>query len=191
MTIIANNCIGGSIYRDLKLPYQTPTASVQIFPTQFPKFCSNLKYYMEQELIQYPLVGFSEAYMKIRDDFFGKGNYLDKPYALLGDILLCFQHDNSFAEAKAKWDRRKTRIDYKHLGFLFYVRYDRYRESAEEFVRLQLPNSATLTQGFTVPNCYRVDVDEGRMFLDWKNGKHYYEQSFDKMKFINEVNDAT
>ena len=115
-------------------------------------------------------------------------------FGLLGDIPLCFQHDTSFYEAKAKWDRRVNRIDYKHIGFLFYVRYERYWEYAQKFASLNLPNSATFTQGFTlydVPNCYRVDVDEGRMFLDRKNGKHYYEQNFDKMKFIKEVENAT
>ena len=49
------------------------------------------------------------------------------------DVLVCFQHYDTFEEAKKKWDERKKRVDYDHIGYIFHVRGPEYQFEAEEF----------------------------------------------------------
>lgn len=189
MTIIANNCIGGSIYRDLKRQYKTPTVDIHIFPQQWCKFCTNLKHYMDVELVEYPVEELSDYHKEIVTSLLG-GINTDHPYGLIDDIVIFFHHSDDFKTAKEKWDRRKQRIDYEHIGYMFYVRYPKFKEYAIEFANLNLPNSAIFLQDTDVPcrkNMYRVDVPEGEMFLSQHKGKHNYEQNFDKLAFIKQI----
>ena len=103
------------------------------------------------------------------------------------DIIICFQHYPTFADAKAAWDRRKKRIDYNHIGFLFYLAWDFDQKRALEFAGLGLKHVTIFTERFDIgiPH-FRVDPPEGAHFLDIaENGKKYYEQVFENI--INDV----
>ena len=98
-SIICNNCIGGVIYHSLGKKFLSPTINLYITPSDFVKFCSNLKYYLALELNE------------VSTEF-------DYPVGRLGDILIYFKHYNNFSEAKEKWNERKLRINFNNI-FIF------------------------------------------------------------------------
>lgn len=94
-TIIAQNCIGGVFYHDMGLPFQTPTVNLFLYAPDFVKFASNLPHYLNCPL-------------QLR-----WGN--DYPVATLDDLTVHFMHYESCTEAKAIWERRKSRIRFDRL----------------------------------------------------------------------------
>ncbi len=98
-SIVANSCIGSVIYHKLGIPFQTPFIGISWDNKDFPKLASNLKNYMLEDL-----------------SFIDVG----KPYptALLGDVLLHFEHYVDEKQARFLWNKRKTRLDYDSLYFI-------------------------------------------------------------------------
>lgn len=111
-TIISNTCIAGKIYHDLGLKFLTPTINLYIKPEQFVKFCSNLKYYLNQPIVQV------------------KGNY-KYPVGQIEDIFLYFKHYKTFDEAVTKWNERKSRIVWDNM---FVMMTDRHLDIENEAI---------------------------------------------------------
>ena len=110
-TIIGNNCVCGAIYRDLGLPYSSPTANVLIPPTDFLRFASDLEYYLKcvpEEVIM-------EKGSVIENATFPAG-VLKKGEE---QVLIIFMHDKTFEEGKEKWLRRCKRVDMNNLYIVF------------------------------------------------------------------------
>lgn len=103
VTLIASNCNGCCILHDLGLKFNSPFVNLWIEPSDFIKLCENLKDYL-----QYDLVFITPAEKEIT-----------YPVALLKDIKLYFQHYSSEEEAALAWNRRKGRINFDNLYFLF------------------------------------------------------------------------
>lgn len=152
-TIISNNCTGGAVCHELGMEFKSPTVNLQILPEDFPRFCKKLKIYMTKELYEARTYTNHER-SNLNKMFGGIPNF---PIALVGDILVCFQHYATFDEAKAKWDERKAKIDYDHIGYIFHARGKEYRAEAEEFLALDLPNKLCITQNFEIPGSVRMD----------------------------------
>lgn len=95
-TIISSNCSGTYMYYDLGMRYLTPTVNLSIDMNDFVKMVNNLRWYMEQELVEAEEEG-------------------SCPIGLLGDIKICFMHYDTFHEAKMKWEDRKQRIHWDNL----------------------------------------------------------------------------
>lgn len=100
-TIISNTCIGGVIYHDLGIRFQSPTINVYIRPKDFVKFCENISFYLTLPLIEVPY-----------------NAQIGYPVGQLGDITLYCKHYATFEEAKQMWDSRKNRIDWDHIYFI-------------------------------------------------------------------------
>lgn len=146
-TIISNNCAGGYLYMDLGLQYSSPTMWLQILPGQFPKFCKNLKHYMSCELVECK-EGLSNDYMSQIVDLIGQQPTF--PIGLLDDIVVLFQHYKTFEDARDKWNRRKERIDYNHIVYLFVL--DKpYYDAAIEFGKSGLKNSILCIRDYSIP----------------------------------------
>ena len=156
-TIISNNCTGGAVLHELGMEFKTPTINLQILPEQYPKFCERLDYYMSQELKEIHPEDFDQWQRIWLDKMFRC--IPDMPFGILDDVLVCFQHYPTFAEAKTKWDERKGKIDYDRIGYIFHARGEEYRVEAEKFVAMELPNGLCLTQGFDVFGAVRFDGD--------------------------------
>ena len=188
-TIIANNCIAGNMLHDLGLRFNTPTINLQILPREYIKFCQNFRHYMETEVTEYKQSNLSNIHKYDLINMFGHVPVNEFPYGLCDDILIVFQHYGTFAEAKDAWDRRKARVDYDHIGFMFYIAWEYDRHKAAQFLDLKLKHSVVFTEKFDVdfPH-FRIDPPEGGHFLDIaSNGKKYFEQVFDSKKFVDEV----
>ncbi len=98
-TIISSNCIGGVVCSDMHLKFCSPTVNLYILPSDFVKFCKNLEFYLNQNLV----------FMQ---------SDVGCPTAMLGDITIYFLHYKDEKDAKEKWDLRKLRVDYDNLYFV-------------------------------------------------------------------------
>ena len=174
-TIISNNCSGGAVLHDLGMEFKTPTINLQIFPEDFTRFCINLKYYMSCELVEVHNFTAYEEHNFIK--MFG--GIPKMPFGLIGDVIVCFQHYETFSEAKEKWDERKERIDYDHIGYLFHARGPEYQHEAEEFIDSSLPNKLCITEGFVVPGSIPLYPKEGDNAFSAVNGKFLIVQAAD------------
>ena len=127
-TIISNNCTGGAVCHELGMEFRTPTINLQILPEDYSRFCTNLGEYMEKELYEARLL-----LQQDREKLFKMfGGIPDFPIGNVGDVLVCFQHYGTFQEAKEKWNERKAKIDYDHIGYIFHARGEEYKAEAEQ-----------------------------------------------------------
>ena len=112
-SIICNNCWGGFVYRRYGLGYLTPTVGTYFFAEDFIKLCQDVRHYMETPLVFIPC-----AESKHKEALIQKG----QQQVLIGkldDIEVVFLHYHTEQEAKEKWERRASRINYDNLIFKF------------------------------------------------------------------------
>lgn len=166
-SIISNNCTGAAISHDMGMEFLSPTVNLQILPEEFPKFCKDIKTYMTADIREYRNVSTKHSAMLYK--MFG--GIPDMPLGLCGDIMVCFQHYDTFLEARAKWDERKWRVRYDEIGYLFHARGSEYKEELESFIRLGLPHSFALAEGFSCDGAVRFDPPEGGNGFSAVNGK--------------------
>lgn len=107
-TIISSNCIGGSIYKDFNLPFNSPTIGLFIHGKDYVKFCTNLHYYLSMSLTKAEVSKWA-----------GVVNY---PVGIIGDIEIHFLHYDSFEAARDKWEKRRARVNYDNI---YYIMTDR------------------------------------------------------------------
>ncbi len=105
-SIICNNCVGGAIYRDLGLPYLSPTANVLIKPNDFTRFVNDLEYYLNctPEEIFIDGITYPVGVLKKGEE----------------QVVLHFMHDGTFEKGKEKWLRRCQRVDLDNLYVIFH-----------------------------------------------------------------------
>ncbi len=125
-TIIASNCIGTIMYHDMGLEFKTPTVNLTIGMPDLVKMAGNLRWYMEQELVECTAQG-------------------SCPTGLLGDIRVNFVHYDSFAEGKKKWEERRRRINWDRIVLVGADRDECDDEVLQAFDRLPWPNKLLFT----------------------------------------------
>ena len=101
-SIICNNCIGGIIYSDMKLKFNSPTINLFFFAPDYIKFVENLIFYFTQNLV----FSFKSKYYQ---------SDVKYPVGILHDIEIHFLHYSSFQECELNWYKRIGRIDYKNV----------------------------------------------------------------------------
>ncbi|MCR5249797.1 MAG: DUF1919 domain-containing protein [Lachnospiraceae bacterium] len=113
-SLISMNCTGGMIYHELRLQFCSPTINLFFSAEDFVKLCSDLKGYLEKEVVEvespYPY-----------------------PVGMLGDLTVHFMHYPTFAEAKRKWDERCARVNYDNVYLLMCDRDGCTEELARRF----------------------------------------------------------
>ncbi len=98
VSIISMNCTGGILYHDLGLKFLSPTVNLFMRAEDFIKFCENMEHYLAVD-----------EFEEVTDLDIVQGRKY--PIARLHDILLYLVHYKSVAEAEAKWNERKQRIN--------------------------------------------------------------------------------
>lgn len=101
VSVIASNCKGALILYDLGIRFNSPFVNLWIKPKDFIKMLKELDKYMKTELTETTELG------------------IDYPIGKIGDISVYFQHYQTFAQAKQKWDERKKRINKDNLFVIF------------------------------------------------------------------------
>ena len=173
-SIIASNCVGTIIYHDLDLPFLSPTINLTIEMDDFIRFAENLKWYMEQEIVE--LKG-------------EKGC----PAGMLGDVKINFVHYDTFEEGVRKWEERKERINWDNLLLIGSERDGCSYETLERFDRLPYENKVILTRVRypEISSAYCIEglekKEELGMVLNYKKQffRRRYLDDFDYVAFIN------
>lgn len=117
VSIISNNCIGGILYHDLGLRFNSPTINTLIYGDEFIEFINNLKSYISC-VLTYDIS--STTY----------------PIGILAPIdkqaiHIHFLHSTNFEKAKFDWEKRKNRIDYDNI-FVIYEHFNNFDNSIIE-----------------------------------------------------------
>ncbi|WP_158621824.1 DUF1919 domain-containing protein [Helicobacter sp. MIT 05-5293] len=198
MRILSNNCIGGFLYQDYHLPYQTPLAMLQIAPNDFVQFLSNLDDYLG-----YELENIESHNTKVIETFVSLGGSanITFPVGKLGEIIVFFQHSKSFQEAKESWNRRIMRFQkdksqiYVILNLMGYSHFMANKESGvrviNEFLELPYEKKILLHTDAKIASIYPNQQEVayvGEIQNAWfdfieanpHNRKNYHRFDFDK-----------
>lgn len=179
-TFLCPNCIGGILFHDLGLQFQSPTVNLMMFQTDFAKFVLNLDHYLAQELafFQYPDYSF--------------------PCARLGDITIHFTHYHTEEEAAQKWAERSARIDRDNLFVFLEERDGLTREDMLQLGRIHARGLVIFTANaypdipyaLQIPK-YASDGEVGNVLAkSYLDDSREYEKYFDFVKWFNEGNGA-
>lgn len=171
VTLIANNCIAGVIYKDFSLQFCSPTVDLYFFHDCYAKFISNLDYYLSKKL---------EPEKSSR---YGNFNY---PIARLNDIEIHFMHYTSFQEAEDAWERRCARINKNEIRIIDIAREgwkDEHLKIFESvgFDKVLLHKKDLKKSDVININIYEKKSEVGEMIGDGKIWYYY----FDVPHFIN------
>ena len=139
-SILANNCWGGIVSRDRRLPYNSPTCGTYFFAKEYLRFLSDPHRYLAMELEEVPM-----AESRYAKEILEKEGREDVTVGRMGDVEVVLLHYPTFAEAKEKWDRRKARIRLDNLLVKFSDQNGFSPEDYETFRNLEFKNKLFLT----------------------------------------------
>ena len=111
-TIISNNCWGGECYESYNLIKQSPTIGLFFMATDYIKFISNIKHYLNQKIEFINPKESKYFYSLKKDPHFGS-----YPVGKLDDIEIFFMHYSSEEQVLKKWNRRIKRINFEKLPY--------------------------------------------------------------------------
>ena len=138
-SILANNCWGGIVSRDRRLPYNSPTCGTYFFSKDYLRFLSDVHRYLETELEELPVR--ESRYAEELVSLHGEEVVLGR----MDDVEVVLLHYPTFAEAKEKWDRRKKRIRWDNLLVKYSDQNGFVPEDFETFRELPFANRLFLT----------------------------------------------
>mgnify|MGYP001048881223 FL=1 len=173
-SIISSNCIGMFMYKDMELPYLSPTINLSIPMNDFVKMAENLRWYMEQKITQ----------AETKEDY---------PVGFLGDVEIRFIHYSTFEEAVWKWEERKKRINWDNLFIAGAERDGCTYETIRRFQQLPYKNKVIFTHVRypEFPSAYYIKGFEEEKevgvitFFKEQFFKRRYLDDFDYVKFLN------
>ena len=109
-TVISNNCWGGMLYESYDLPKGSPTVGLFFMADDYIKFLRDLKGYTSKALSFIPPETSRYAAELKNDKRFGT-----YPIGVIDDIEIMFLHYHSEQEAREKWARRCSRINWDKM----------------------------------------------------------------------------
>lgn len=171
-SLFSHNCLGGVMYHDLGVEFQSPVINMRFTPHDFIRMITNLDRYMHETIV------FIEADKKY-------------PVGVLGDIVIEFVHYKTQEEVIEKWENRKKRI---HKDNMFFMCNDEGLTYDEMKLYDSLPYKNKILFS-SVPrdeikcSVYCPDFPEYTnveliQFSNWF-GKRYYQEYFDYVKWFN------
>lgn len=126
-TVISNDCWGAEVYKHFDLPFNTPFIGLMLMAPCYLEFLARPRHYAAQPLVFQPASRYDEI-NRIRANW--KHTF---PIATLGtdeedgkSIEIQFLHYESEAEAREKWNRRVSRMNWDNL----FVKFDGSKDFA-------------------------------------------------------------
>lgn len=176
VSIISSNCSGAFMYYDLGMRYLSPTVNLSIEMNDFVKMVKNLKWYMEQELVE-----LNE-----------KSEY---PMGILGDVKIYFIHYDSFKDAKTKWEERKKRINWDNIFIVGSEKDQCTYDTIKNFEQLPYKNKVIFTHKeypeFSSAYCIKgfEEKEELGVITNFKDQilKRRYLDDFNYVEFLNHM----
>lgn len=154
-TIISNNCWGGMIYESYNLPKMSPTVGLFFVASDYIEFISDLKGYIYGEL---SFIKPSESRWISMPEISADKRFGTYPVGLLSNgkhtIEIFFLHYKDENEARRKWERRVSRINWEKLIIKFNDQNGCTEKDVSEFMRFNYPNKLFFT-------CKRWKEQEG------------------------------
>ena len=138
-TIISNNCWGGMIYESYNLQKLTPTVGLYFMASDYIKFISNIKKYVLEDLV---FISPKESKWLTSKE---TQDSIKCPIARLDDIEIYFLHYHSEEEARDKWTRRCSRINWDRILFKFNDQNGCTEEDLKAFINLPYKNKVFFT----------------------------------------------
>lgn len=186
VTLITQNCIGGVLYHEYGLNFQSPTINLFIEDESFVKFVENLEYYLS-----IPATAFTDCFIDPIDD------NIRYPKIRIDDIEVCCLHYKSCQEAVQAWERRRARVKWDNIRVI--ANSWNLHENTELIKRVCGTKYKTicLTYGnYDIPNCVQLkgnmwELDNRGIIrpnvTDFIPGTiyRYYEKQFDFRKWMN------
>ncbi|MBX2901203.1 MAG: DUF1919 domain-containing protein [Cyclobacteriaceae bacterium] len=142
-TVVSNNCWGGILYQDLKLPYQTPFVNMFMFADCYLKLATDFKTYMQKEL-------------RISDQSRYFTHPATYPVGHLGDVEIHFIHYTFQQPVAAVWARRTKRINYDKLFFVLSERDGCNAQHVHAFLKLPFPKLAFTRYRYNSHEAFRI-----------------------------------
>lgn len=173
-TLISSNCMGGLIYHNLGLRFNSPTINMQMYTDEYYNFVMNLEDYLSKDIV------FIEPDGGI-------------PVGMLGDMKIHFTHYATNEEALKKWNERKSRIDFDNLYILFNDKDGITEEQIRSLKKVNCRNLCVFTSKeypdlpytFCVKK-YRGQPCVGNLLKKSKlTGLREFEEIFDYVKWLN------
>lgn len=112
-SIISNNCSGGYVYQYFGIKYNSPTEGLYFTTEDYVKLAQNPLYFFSKE-IEFISSGNSKNKELLKDSV----NWGNFPIGKIEDLEVYFLHYENETEAKEKWIRRVSRINYNNIYFL-------------------------------------------------------------------------
>lgn len=167
-TIFCNTCIGGYIYHRLGLEFTSPTINLWFSSDDMVRFLASPNSYFSADL---KCIGTENGH----------------PVCELNDIVLHFNHYDSFASAKDDWERRKQRVN---LNNCYAIIVDMSNTLNEKDKRLE--SLSTKYKNIVVLN---TKINSGifkKIVVKYDDEWHYnffgihdWEKQWDFVKFLN------
>ena len=167
VSIISDDCWGGEYYRELGIPYLTPTIGLWINAPGYIDFICNLRDNLHAEIC------FTDSAYHF-------------PFCRLNGVEIGFMHYKSQEETNAKWRRRCERVNPDRLFFkIDFGRPGFTMDDIERWNEIALPNSIAL-----VNEKFRgCRVHNGIHLPDWKlDGAKQYAISKKYFSLISWIN---
>jgi uncharacterized protein (DUF1919 family) len=180
-SIISNNCWGGLIYQYFGLKFSSPFVGLFVFAKDYLKLISNLNYYISMDLKFISLVESKYSKEIIKYQIHEKGY----PIGLLQDIEIHFLHYKDKEEARDKWERRKSRLNYHDLIVKYNDQNLANENDIEEFCKLDFKKKIVLTaKKYPYECCVELKNENGRCIInEWKN----FKKTVNIIRFMNEL----
>ena len=171
--LISNNCLGRRLYQILGRDYNTPFVGLFMMPECFTELVVHFEEYMSRDL------------QFVNESKYSNHNQQRKtgkryPIGIIGNAEIHFLHYESEQEALEKWNRRKSRIDYKHLYYVMVANgpYDDAMlvqfagTDAENKVCFSRDNELQLPTAVYVPS---EDPDMGNLYSQYQRFVGYFD----------------
>lgn len=171
ISILCGNCIGGYMYYQLGVRFDSPTVNLVI--TDMYKYIMNLDYYNTRKLLN-------------TNEFVGGGI----PIAILDDIRIVLTHYATFDEGKSAWEKRVPRI---HRDNMYVIDSDISldEEKLRNYGTLKCKKLIIFTaKKYDYPYCFQVreftNADKcGNILGKTITGKWKFEKFFDWVGWLN------
>lgn len=177
--VIANNCWGAEIYRELNLEYNTPFVGLFLYGPDYIRLLENLDYYLTLDL-------------SFSDSSRWNESIPDYPIGLLDDIEIHFLHYKDRDEANQKWNRRVSRLrtfseGYQRFFFKICNRDGVDEQILKRFHALPFPNKVSFSlKEENYPGHFCVSDNENGIFVpDGVKLYHLSYKYFDVMEWVN------
>jgi uncharacterized protein (DUF1919 family) len=172
-TLLTANCMGGYIYHQLDVPFQSPTINLMMLQPDFYKLILNLPQYLS---------------MNLADSGIRGGRC---PVGKLGDLTVFFTHYADFEDGASAWEKRAQRVNYDNI---FIIATDRDGVTEEDILKLSTVKCKKIicftAKKYDYPYCFQVeefknDEQIGNILGKTLSGKWKFEKFFDFVGWLN------